>query len=212
MLIVIIGPDGCGKTSVANAIEGSYAEMGFRSSKHYATHFQILPTFSQLKIKIFSFIGKSYVSKNGHAEGEYLAGMAMPINSVNKSLILLAWYAVDYFLGRSRIVKAKREGGVIVFARYYYDFYYQRVNSKLPSIIVKLFEKIIPKPDVIFFLKRDPDLIFKLKPELSIDEILRQNAIIEKTLSSKVGFVQIDANNDLVKVITDVKNIIRAAV
>ena len=45
MLVTIIGPDGCGKSTVAEAIVDEAVELGYREGVHYATNFGILPTY-----------------------------------------------------------------------------------------------------------------------------------------------------------------------
>lgn len=197
MLIVILGPDGCGKTTIAEALVSQHKSIGFSKGTHHATNFGYLPTFSQIKSKIYGLFKKAYTNKHQHTEGEYLAGMRHKPNSIFKSTILCVWYGVDYFLGFRYLKKAREQEELVVFARYFYDFYYQRVHINLPHFIISVVEVIVPKPDLIIFLKRDPSAIFSIKPELSELEIERQNVSIDESLNNNSQFITINVEEDV---------------
>ena len=55
-----------------------------------------------------------------------------------------------------------------------------------------MLEVIVPKPDYIFTIKRDPEDIFKFKPELSLVEIIRQQNKIDNLLKNKKNAFLID--------------------
>lgn len=192
MLVVIIGPDGCGKTTIA---DGVIASLGgtFSSTEHIATNFGILPTFGQIKTFIKRVIGRKHVNEYEHPEGEYLAGMKHKPNSAFKSSVLCLWYGLDYILGHFKVRRAKKNNGLIIFARYFYDFYYQRVHVNLPHFLCRAIGLFVPTPDVIIFLQRNPESIFKIKPELTKDEIRRQNNSILLKFSGWERFYIINA-------------------
>jgi thymidylate kinase len=192
MLIVVIGPDGCGKTTLA---EGVIASLGssFKSKEHIATNFGVLPTFGDMKTVLKKLIGKKHVNPYAHEDGEYLAGMKHKPNSTFKSLVLCLWYGLDYILGHFKVKRAKNNNSLIVFARYFYDFYYQRVHANLPHSFCKVIEIFIPQPDAIIFLRREPHSIYKIKPELTQNEIERQNNAILLHFQDYKNFYIVDA-------------------
>lgn len=207
MLISILGPDGCGKTTIAEKVVSLTNEKGQMVAIHKATLFGIMPTFSYFKVKLYGLFGCEYRNKHEHKEGELLAGMKHKPNSFLKSTLLLFWYSLDYFLGTSLVKEAKEHGKLIIFARYYYDFYYQRVHLNLPPLLIRALELIVPTPDIIIFLKRDPEAIFKIKPELSVLEIQRQNDSIESSLGGRGNFYKLDNNcsiNDTIKEVLEI--------
>ena len=211
MLIVILGPDGSGKTTISTIVKNESARIGFNYCIFLETNFSILPTISTIKNFLLSPFNISLENKYAHSPGEYMAGMKGPINSFLKSVILLVWYSIDYFLGRKIVSNANRDHGLVIFARYYYDFYYQRVHRKLPAQLVKFFEYFIPEPDVIIFLSRDRLSIYDDKPELSVDEIQVQNEIILSEFSEKDNFYVVDARDGVDSTVSAAIDIIKLA-
>jgi len=207
MLVVIIGPDGCGKTSIAEGVV-SEVNSSFLVKEHIATNFGILPTFGDIKKFLKKIVGLKHTNKRAHEDGEYLAGMKHEPNSKLTSSILCLWYGLDYFLGGLKIRSANRKNKLVIFARYFYDFYYQRVHLNLPHLLCNLIEFFIPTPDLIIFLKRDPESIFKIKPELTIKEIERQNSQIVRNLSNRKDFHIIDAEQGYDKTLKQIKELI----
>ena len=174
MLIAIIGPDGCGKTTIANELVSKLNQEKIKAT-HSAMHFEILP---KLKDLINPFLTKKIDSR--HIEGELYVGMKAKPNSSIMGSIYVIWYALDYFLGHFKVWKLTKNKEVIIFARYYYDYYFQRGHLNTPHFLIKFFERLIPKPNLIFTISRPPKDIFDLKPELSVSEIERQQKLIER--------------------------------
>lgn len=209
MLIVLVGPDGCGKTTVAQALISQRESLGFDGAIHKATNFGFLPTISALKKRVFSIFGLvTQQNEIRERPGEYLSGMRRTPNSALHSSLLICWYGVDYFLGRSIITRAKRANELVVFARYFHDFYYQRVHLNAPPWVVKFVELIVPKPDLIVLLDRSPENIFKIKPELTIQEIIRQNEAIKNALQTHKRFRVVNVVEDIEATVEAVKLLI----
>ena len=182
MLIAIIGPDGCGKTTIANELVSKLNQEKIKAT-HSAMHFEILP---KLKDLINPFLTKKIDSR--HIEGELYVGMKAKPNSSIMGSIYVIWYALDYFLGHFKVWKLTKNKEVIIFARYYYD-YYSTWASKYTTFSYKIFERLIPKPNLIFTISRPPKDIFDLKPELSVSEIERQQKLIERYLNSENAYI-----------------------
>ncbi|SDX40281.1 hypothetical protein [Nitrosomonas oligotropha] len=193
MLIVIIGPDGSGKTTIGEYLCSHCHELGFVSSKLYAANFGILPRLGVIRNAIFR---KGPLPQSA-PPGTYLAGMQGKPNSFLKAVVLFTWYSLDFALGRISVLRAKREKRLIVFGRYYHDFYFQRSYQNLPSWLIKSFEWLPAKPDLIIAPIDDPRRIFKRKPELTIDEIARTNSLIIELAKNRECFYLIDARHGL---------------
>lgn len=202
MLIAIIGPDGCGKTTVANALVNKLNQVNVVAS-HHAMHFMILP---KLKDIINRFLRNKIVS--GHEEGAYHAGMKAKPNSALRGSLYVCWYALDYFLGRFSLFKTRRKGEVLVFARYYLDYYFQRGHLNTPYSVIRLFELLVPTPSLIITIHRKPEDIFSLKPELSIDEIKRQQGIIESLFTKRPNAYIIDGTYGVERTVDQILELI----
>lgn len=187
MLVAILGPDGSGKTTISLRVESALNEKGILSVRLYAQRFGIFPTLRDLLR--FDFSREIQTDDLEFHKDESI------INPAALSALHLGYYSLEYFLGGLRFrsdIKSKRT--VLVFGRYFYDFYFQRNHSKLPRPLIRLFENLVPKPDLVLVLKRDADVIYSSKPELPIAEIKRQQDIISE-LDFKKTFVQnVDCN------------------
>ena len=190
MIIAIIGPDGSGKTTVALALVEALQLAGY-SARHYPFNFGILP-----KLSAFRRNGRKQTCRTD-------AGpvMNLRVNSKLASLAYVSWYGIDYFLGGVALRLAgifSRRPKVSVFARYFYDYYYQSNNQALPVWVKKLVERtLVPKPECIIFLDRDAEEIFGMKPELPVEEIKRQQATILARFGRYPHFHVIDGRNGI---------------
>ncbi len=198
MLIVIVGPDGCGKTSVAEYLKQKLEEQE-RPVYLKAFRYGYLPSIFSIRQRLCRLFGVQIKNSRVHVPGDYLSGMRFKPNSLGKSLVIFLWNLFDFFLGKLGLLFRKKPE-VTIFARYYYDFYYQRGYIHLPNFLVKLVQFFVPKPDIVFFLKRSPEAIFSQKPELTISEIKRENLVIEQQLSSLKCFQVISGEKGLEEV------------
>jgi hypothetical protein len=186
LLIVFIGPDGSGKTTVATQVKLHLEESGATARFFLELNYGILPRFRD----IFSFLLRTKVGKS-HEPGEYLAGMKHGPNSPLKSTVYMLWYGIDYFIGRFKYDSSGNNQHVI-FARFVYDYGYQRAYSRAPRIIYRLVLALSPKPDFVFTIIRDGKEIFNGKPELTVEEIRRQQDSINSLLAGKPYFHVLD--------------------
>lgn len=185
MLIVFIGPDGCGKTTVATRVKMHLEENG-ASTCLFELNYGILPRFRD----IASFLLRRKIGKS-HEPGEYLAGMKHSPNTPLRSTAYMLWYALDYFIGRFKYNSSGNDQHVI-FARFVYDYGYQRAYSRAPRMIYRLMLTLAPKPDFVFTINRDGKEIFTGKPELTVEEIRRQQESISSLLADKPYFHVLD--------------------
>jgi thymidylate kinase len=204
--IAVVGPDGVGKTTLVNGVIEHQKEISEEGVKQYAANFEILPTFTQIKNLL-----KGEEKKERNIEGfkGYLSGMKQKPNDLFKSLILIVWSIIDLNLGRFIIYKARKNGDVIFFARYFYDYFFQISNKNVPYKLLKFFLIFVPKPELVFYLERNAEDIFSGKPELSVQEIKRQQMVIERLSQEFDNFICIDASCGDVAMIEKVVEIIK---
>lgn len=205
MLVVILGPDGSGKSTIADMLVETLEAREIEAN-HYAHRFGVLPLLSTLNpMRKSALSSKKATFEN--SENNYDLRENTPL----RALLYVSWYGVDYFLGglwlRIRNIFG-RDRRVAIFARYFYDYYYQSNNRRLPDRIKRLVEFMVPRPDFIFFLERDAQEIHDGKPELPVSEIERQQQIICERLIKYPQFNIIDARKGANQATEQILNIL----
>lgn len=186
MIVVFLGPDGCGKTTISMNVELFMRESSW-TVRRFEGRVGILPQLSN-----FVFWKRTASIKNSKKNPAYLAGMNVAINGYLKSCILVCYYGIEYFF-----YKFKARGELWIFARYFYDYYFQRTFRKVPVWWVHFMRFFIRKPDLIFVLKREAPMIFEQKPELTIAEIEYEYDLISKYLGKMPNVYFIDATKSI---------------
>lgn len=201
ILIVLIGPDGSGKTTIADMIKNcSTINNHFYKKFYFHTNFPILPRMR----KIGEWLG---FLKKENAAYSPSSRQIEPLPFF-KSMLYPIYYGLNYFLGHFWIWKQKANGGaLIIFDRYFYEYFIQPSFIKCPRWLLKIILKIIPKPDILVFIKSEPEQVFLRKQELSLEEIKRQLKICEKIVARDKNGVIIE-NTDIDKAVEQIQKLI----
>jgi len=191
-IIVILGPDGIGKSTVINELKKKLSNTIF--TKVITRHWRpgILPNLRVLT-------KKDLVVNDSHAPrripGKY-------------ALLRLLYYLIDYFIGfylKDRIDSSKQR--VIIYDRHYLDMYIDPFRYGIKSNKLMLFVwGIMPKVDAILYLTSDSATIYSRKNELNIVEIEDQLEILDTLYKRKIINYKIENNelNDTVKRIIEI--------
>lgn len=166
IVLAVLGVDGAGKSTVINAILPA-----LNAATHNAVVVQhlrptLLPPLARLKGKKHLPVGP-VLEPHGSAPSGALG-----------SLFRLAYLTADYILGywlKTRPQVAKRPV-IYLFDRYSYDMALdpRRFRITLPTKLIRWFTRLSPKPDLIFCLYGNPDVIAARKQELPLAEVARQ--------------------------------------
>lgn len=189
--IVFFGPDGCGKTSVADGLKLKLQKTFYQERSIHCHWKPIRPKNEGIAPTV-----------DPHRQS--------PRNRV-LSLIYFGWHYWPFVWGwwvhvRPVLFKC----GLVIVDRYYYDFFVdlRRYRLNLPQWIVKLGFVFVKKPDLVFCLDAGPEILQARKAEVSFDECRRQReayrALAEKL---SIGHV-IDASQPLDDVVHDVQSIV----
>jgi len=205
MLIVFIGPDGCGKTTVANALVEHLSGNTNTSVRFFEMNFGLLPRFRDIAAALL----RRPVGKN-HSPGEFMGGMKSAPNSPIRGGVYTLWYSLDYFLG-GLLHRKLLVDGVVIFARYAYDYGYQRSYARVPRFFHKFMLFVSPKADFVFTIDRNAEVIFKSKPELEVEEIRNQQEKISLMLIGKPYFYILDGNKGVEATVAQALSIIERA-
>jgi thymidylate kinase len=188
--VVFFGPDGCGKTSVADGLKQNLLKT-FYPERSLHCHWKPIP------------------QQKGSAPTE--DPHAIPPRGRALSLVYFIYHYLPFIWGWWRYIKPVLfKNGLVIIDRYYYDFFVdlRRYRLNLPQWIVKLGFVFVKKPDLVFCLDADPEILQARKQEVSLEECKRQREAY-RALAQKLpnGHV-IDASQPLDDVVRDVQSIV----
>lgn len=170
--VVLVGPDGSGKTSVAESLSQSAKGDFFSVSLH---HFSI-KTFPRLA----SLMGRT---RNDPDYTRPNSGTNAPIQSRWRALIYTVYYGAELLVySHMRIKRRLRLGQLVIFDRYLHDWFFQRSYRNVSREAIRWLLANAVKPQLVVYLRGDPVAIHARKPELSVSEIRHQQELIEQDL------------------------------
>jgi hypothetical protein len=168
LVVLVAGPDGAGKSSVARRI---VEELAGEVTRVVHTHWRpgLLPH------------PRALVRGRGAANGT--RPHARPPHGALLSLGLLGYYWLDFFVGGwFRQQATRRRGGLVVVERGWWDVGIdsRRYRLSVPPAVVRALGWLLPRPDLALVLHGDPRGVALRKGELVTAEVARQNALWRK--------------------------------
>lgn len=166
IVVAVLGVDGAGKSTVIDAILPV-----LNAATHNAVFIQhlrpsLLPPLASLKGQKIAPSGPVVDPHRAKPSG------------VLGSFVRLGYYLLDYILGYWIKIRPKvaKQPTVVIFDRYAYDMALDPRRSRigLPGKVAGWFAALAPKPDLIFCLHGNPEVISARKQELSLEETRRQ--------------------------------------
>jgi thymidylate kinase len=170
LFVCLIGPDGSGKTTISEGLQREMKAI-FNEVRYYHGHWGLLPELRVYYKFITSLLGKR---KGAFRSNKVSSGQAAAPFSLVRALLYVLYYSFEYILGHFLLLRAKARGELILFDRYFYDYIIQSSYSCVPRCLLRLIERVLPRPDVLIWLHNHPELIHERKPELSVSEIQEQ--------------------------------------
>jgi thymidylate kinase len=190
MVLVLLGPDGCGKSSVAAGL-GEKLKKTFYPAVSMHAHWKPMPADEQRA-----------PTKDPHGR---------PPRPAWKSICFFVYHWLHFVLGWWVHVEPRRmRNGLVIIDRYYYDFFVDplRYRLALPQWILRAAFVFVHKPDLVVGLDVAPEVAQHRKREVADAECARQctayRCLVEKLLQG----VLVDANRTLDEVVTDVQHLV----
>lgn len=163
--VVFIGPDGSGKTTAARRLLESDTVKKLFLNRVYLYRRFVIPW----QRRVVSAIKREKRSEP-----------PLPVQrGFLSSIFYILYLAMEFILGHLSLCGYKANSAIVVFDRYFYDYLSFSDFQKCPRWLIFFLLKFIPRPDMVFYLKSDPELIFARKPERPVGDIERQIKIFD---------------------------------
>lgn len=177
--VAFLGPDGSGKSSVINGVKAQLKQMRLHSrSLHWRPY----------GIKGREDLGQSVADP--HA--------AKPRGLVT-SVMKLGMLFYDWWLASLTVLRhARSKISVVICDRYYDDLLVDPIRYRYggPSWLARVVFKLMPKPDQVFILTGDAEVIHPRKQEVTFEELsgqLERYEDLAKRLGDRATLLNVNA-------------------
>lgn len=194
--VALVGPDGCGKTTIADAVVAHFDHRPLCGLMRIHSHFDGAITLRDIYKRLMSLVGRKVEFEPEPPPGTKGMGMKPPLSRW-RSMFYVLYYGISLAMGRIALFRWRTFSGLLLADRYYYDYYYMRGHIKCPKWWKDMVWLMVPKPDLVFILERPAEDIYRQKPELEVEEIKRQQQAIRDCLGHSRRARFIDASKGI---------------
>ena len=186
MFLVLVGPDGSGKTTIARKLGDQLNSKVFSTTRYFHRLPGALPSLSSLL---------RTVPAESHCETKLdnPSQRARPL-SLARALVNVLYYMWDFVAFHIPLRRFVGKGELVLFDRYFYDHFIQSSFDKIPRWLLKVILCVIPRPDRIVFLRHTPEAIHDRKSELSLGEIEKQNQACKLLVQRRAYAIAVDTD------------------
>lgn len=203
MFVVLVGPDGSGKSTIADAL---LIRLEEQFSGCWRFHW---------RPGLFPKLGRTPRASESQSDSQ--AGGSPPHSSRYTGIISLLrfiYYWVDFIVGYwVKVFPRKMRRQLIVGERYYLDVvaHPERYGFDVPRWLLSLARAGVPSPDLVILLKAEPQVVYSRKPELSLDGIAQQLALLEGELPYWRNPLVIDTTDGISSTVDEIARRLLAA-
>jgi thymidylate kinase len=191
--VVLLGPDGSGKSTIGDLVAERLYQRPFKICRRFEYNFRLLPELKHLKASLARLVGRKAAIQPPPPPGTKGSGMNRDHPPL-RAMTYIFYYSLDLIVGRLLLRRLRGQGSLVLFARYFHDYYYQRGYGRAPRWFLRLIERAVPAPDLILYLDRSAEEIYAGKPELDVNEIKRQQTVIRSLTDHRANAMVVDAS------------------
>lgn len=204
--VAFLAPDGGGKSTIIRGITERCAD-DFADISYFHFRPEWLKNLGQIHIS-----NPTQERCENREPGTEPPPNATPhdvkLQSKLKSFIRFMYYNVDFIFGTwFKINPLKRKNHLVIFDRYYYDYFADTIRYKynLSQGLIRGFSRLIPKPDIVFILDADTEVIWKRKQEVPVEEVARQRKAYASILEMNLNAILINVDRNVDEIVAEVK-------
>jgi len=207
--VAFLAPDGGGKSTVIKGITESCAGS-FAAVSYFHFRPEWLKNLGQIHIS-----NPTQERCENREPGTEPPPNATPhdvkLQSKLKSFVRFMYYNVDFIFGTFfKINPMKRKNHLIIFDRYYYDYFADTIRYKynLSQKLIRFFSRLIPRPDIVFILDADTEVIWNRKKEVPVEEVARQRKAYASILDMNLNGVLVNVDRNVDEIVAEVTDMI----
>lgn len=185
-VLSFLGPDGCGKTTAIAGVKQALTPAFAHSAEYH-----LLPRA---------------IHRGRRGEDASRPHAKVARGWLASALKMAVWYA-DLVIGYWLLVRPRMiRSTLVIFDRYIHDLRVDRVRYRYggPGWWAALLSNAAPQPDLWVLLDAPSEVLWKRKPELTMEETARQRAEYRKLLAAKKNVVMVDATQPPERVVRDI--------
>lgn len=193
LMLVMLGPDGCGKSSVAAGVMDALAPT---FGKHESSHIHWKPVLFRL----------------GRADaGPVTDPHGKPPRGRLASIAYFTFHWLEFVLGAQvRLRPALFRNGLVVIDRYYHDFFVdpQRYRLAVPKRLLRWAFRFVMKPDLLICLDAPHEVLQGRKQEVTPEVTARQRQAYLDLARTLPNSHVVDAARPLDEVVAEAEAIV----
>ncbi len=122
------------------------------------------------------------------------------------SILKLGWLAANWWFGWIRLKNKLGKSGVLLFDRYHADLLVdsRRYRYGGPMVLAKWATRLMPQPDIVFFLDADPQVLLSRKQEVGKEALKVAREKYLALCKTHPRFTTVDASQSLDQVIDEI--------
>jgi thymidylate kinase len=127
------------------------------------------------------------------------------------SFLKLGWLWINWWMGWLGSLRHASRSGVVLFDRYHADLLVDPMRYRYggPMWLAGVASRLMPQPDLVFYLDADPGVLLSRKQEVSRETLEKSRNAYLRLAAGNGRFRVVDASKPLLEVVDEIDDLIR---